>query len=112
MGFLSRGPKPAAPLVGTKEVIVVGEERLGVVRSLRQGPVSDVTIEPAKATEYDSAPVLVRVGGRPAGYLSAARSKTYRPMLSGQHPVEAVVKQAAINAPDLALFVLLPRPTR
>lgn len=109
MGLFSRETKLATPISGAKEVIVVGVEYYPVVRGLRTGPVSGVTIEAEPRNKHDKNAVMVRVNGEQAGYLSAARAKHYRPLVTGRHPVEAVVKQAAINDPALALFVMLPR---
>jgi hypothetical protein len=114
VGIFSRTPKvsPGAPISGPKEVIVVGDEYFPVVSRLRAGPVPGVTLEPEPANKYDKNAVLVRVNGEPAGYLSAARAATYRPIITGRHPVEALVKQHSINLPDLALFVMMPRIDR
>lgn len=109
MGLFSREPKLAASISGPKEIIVVGDEYFPVVRGLRPGPVPGVTIEAEPRNKHDKNAVMIRVNGEPAGYLSAARAKHYRPLVTGRHPVEAIVKQAAINDPALALFVMLPR---
>lgn len=109
MGLFSRETKLAAPISGPKEVVVVGDEHYPIVRGLRAGPVSGVTIEAEPRNKQDKNAVLVRVDGEQAGYLSAARAKHYRPLVTGRHPVEAVAKKAAVNAPALALFIMLPR---
>lgn len=99
----------AAPLAADREVIVVGTEHYTDVNRLPPGPVGPVTVEPEPGSKYDRNAVLVRLAERPVGYLSAARARTYRPLLSGVHPVQAHVKKAAVNTPDHALFVMLPR---
>ena len=91
---------------------MVGTEHYTDLSRVSPGPVGSVTVEAEPGNRSDKNAVLVRWNGKPVGYLSRARAQTYRPMLSGVHPVDAYVKRAAVNTNELALFVMLPKVHR
>jgi hypothetical protein len=105
MGLFSRSNKTAFPLIeGSHEVVVIGDDQFPVVRTLPGGPAQKVTLERELGNRLDPYAILVRVNGSPAGYLSSAED--YAPMVTGQHSVNAVVKE--LYPAGRALFVLLP----
>lgn len=108
MRLFRRTPKLAEPLPAEVEVIVVGTEYYSPAARLRPGrPVEDVTVEPDPGNRHDPNAVAVRWKGELIGYLSGARAKKYRPLVTGRHPVEAATK-AVPGTRDLKLFVYLP----
>lgn len=94
------------PLPPSVEVIVVGSEHYTDLRKVKAGPAVGVTVEPEPGNRYDRNAVKVCWNGQVVGYLSAVRAKTYGPLLSGVHPVEAHVRAAG---GDPTLFVMLPK---
>lgn len=111
MGLFGRNrePQAAPPLAAEREVIVVGTEHYTDMRRWQIGDVAGITVEAEPTNPHDKNAVMVCANGHRVGYLSAARAKTYRPLLSGRHPVHAKVRKASLNTPELALYVLLPR---
>ncbi|MCW2830964.1 MAG: hypothetical protein JWP31_1656 [Aeromicrobium sp.] len=103
-------PAPQLPALAPEtEIIVVGEERYQGIERVREGEVAGVTVRPDPRNKYDKNAVAVHVDGVLAGYLSAARAKRYRPMITTTMAVDAHARPAE---PSLALFVMLPRVPR
>jgi hypothetical protein len=93
-------------LAAEREIIVVGSEHYLDMTQAALGPASGVTVRPDPTNRYDPNAVEVIWQGRRAGYLSAARARTYRPLITRECRVQAHVREAGGVS---TLFVMLPR---